>query len=200
MPVKNTVKMDAANKYIYFMKLDDEPKANKAIMIGLQGQTSGTNTRTLQTIQTKTVDVKMAGAVNQQRTVLVYFQAGDGIWGKLYHAWKDQIVVHLFRVDMNEVSGEEPNRKAPYEYAQCIIATLPQTETLNSVFQSSIQFEVQGIAQNGVITEDQLEEQAFDLGKALYDAIKPTEVGDGTATTTAPGSLDDKGTANQQKG
>ena len=36
-----TVNMDAANKYIYFMKLDDEPKANKARMIGLQGQTSG---------------------------------------------------------------------------------------------------------------------------------------------------------------
>lgn len=195
MPVKNTVKMDAANKYIYFMKLDDEPKANKAIMIGLQGQTSGTNTRALQTIQTKTVDVKMGGAINQQRTVLVYFQSGDGIWDKLYHAWKDQIVVHLFRVDMNEVTGAAPNRQAPYEYAQCIIATLPQTETLNSVFQSSVQFEVQGVAQNGVITEDQLEEDAFDLGKSLYDALKPTEVGDGTATTTAPGSLDAKGTA-----
>ena len=198
MPVKNTVKMDAANKYIYFMKLDDEPKANKAIMIGLQGQTSGTNTRALQTIQTKTVDVKMGGAINQQRTVLVYFQSGDGIWDKLYHAWKDQIVVHLFRVDMNEVTGATPNRQAPYEYAQCIIATLPQTETLNSVCQSSVQLEVQGVAQNGVITEDQLEEDAFDLGKSLYDALKPTEVGDGTATTTAPGSLDDKGTAHQE--
>lgn len=201
MPVQQkTVKMDAANKYIYFMKLDDEPKANKAIMIGLQGQTSGTNTRTLQTIQTKTVDVKMAGAVNQQRTVLVYFQSGDGIWNKLYHAWKDQIVVHLFRVDMNEVTGEAPNRQAPYEYSQCIIATLPQTETLNSVYQSSVQFEVQGIAQNGVLTEDQLEEQAFDLGKALYSALKPTEVGDGSAQTSTPGSLDDKGTAKQQNG
>ena len=59
--LNKTVKVDAANKYIYFMKLDDEPLANKAIMIGLQGQTSGTNTRQLQTIQTKTLDLKIAG-------------------------------------------------------------------------------------------------------------------------------------------
>lgn len=197
MPVKNkTVKMDAANKYIYFMKLDDEPKANKARMIGLQGQTSGTNTRQLQTLQTKMFDVKMAGSANQQRTVLAYFQTGDGLYDALKHAWKDQITVHLYRVDFNQVTGTAPSRQAPVEYAQCIIATLPQTETLNSVFQSSVVFEVQGIAQDGVITEDQLEDDAFDLGNALYGMLKPTEVGDGTATTV-PGSVSEKGTVDQ---
>ena len=183
MSVKNTtVKMDAANKYIYFMKLDDEPKENKARMVGLQGQTSGTNTRQLQTLQTKMFDVKMAGSANQQRTVLAYFQTGDGLWDALKHAWKDQITIHLYRVDFNQVTGTKPSRQAPVEYAQCIISTLPNTETLNSVFQSSVVFEVQGIAQDGVITEDQLEDDAFDLGNALYGMMKPTEVGDGTAT------------------
>ena len=183
MPVQNkTVKLDAANKYLYFMKLDDEPKSAKAIMIGMQGQTSGTNTRQMQSIQTKLVELKMTGPANQQRTVLVYFQPGDGIWEKLYHAWKDQITVHLFRLDLNQVSGEKPNRKAPYEYSQCIIATLPQTETLNSIFQSSVQFEVQGLAQTGTTTEDQYEDNAFDLGEELYKAMNPTEVGDNSAS------------------
>lgn len=199
MTVKTkTVKMDAANKYIYFMKLDDEPKANKARMIGLQGQTSGTNTRQLQTLQTKMFDVKMAGSANQQRTVLAYFQTGDGLWDALKHAWKDQITIHLYRVDFNQVSGTKPNRQAPVEYAQCIISTLPNTETLNSVFQSSVVFEVQGIAQDGVITEDQLEDDAFDLGNALYGMLKPTEVGDGTASQV-PGSVSTYATVNQGK-
>ncbi|TAS95243.1 hypothetical protein, partial [Lactiplantibacillus plantarum] len=103
-------------------------------------------------------------------------------WDALKHAWKDQITIHLYRVDFNQVTGTKPSRQAPVEYAQCIISTLPNTETLNSVFQSSVVFEVQGIAQDGVITEDQLEDEAFDLGNALYGMLKPTEVGDGTAT------------------
>ena len=44
---------------------------------------------------------------------------------------------------------------------------------------------------DGVITEDQLEDDAFDLGNALYGMLKPTEVGDGTATQV-PGSVDKK--------
>lgn len=197
MPVQKTVKMDAANKYIYFMKLDDEPKDAKAIMIGLQGQTSGTNTRTLSTVQTKTLDIKMAGSVNQQRTVLVYFQTGDGIWEKLKHAWEDQITIHLYRVDFNQITGDKGQRKAPVEYAQCIIATLPQTETLNSIYQSSVQFEVQGKAQEGMITEDQLEDDAFDLGKSLYGYLNPTQVGGGTATNRL-GTVENQNTANQE--
>lgn len=197
MPEQKTVKMDAANKYIYFMKLDDEPKENKAIMIGLQGQTSGTNTRTLSTVQTKTVDIKMGGSINQQRTVLVYFQTGDGIWKKLKHAWQEQITVHLYRLDMNQITGSKPNRTVPVEYAQCIIATLPQTETLNSVFQASVQFEVQGVSQEGNLTEDQFEDNAFDLGQSLYGMIKPTEAGDGTATSAPAGDVANHNEVNQ---
>lgn len=183
-----TVQLDAANKYLFFAKLDDEPKDAKAWMLGLQGQSSGTNTKTLQTIQTKTVDVKMAGSANQQRTVLAYFQKGDGLFAKLKHAWQDQVIVHLYRVDFNEISGTKPNRTAPAEYSQCIIATLPQTETLNSVFQSNVAFEVQGLAQDGKVNENMLEDNAFDLGSALYDYLNPTEVGGNTATNQEEGT------------
>lgn len=183
-----TVQLDAANKYLFFAKLDDEPKDAKAWMLGLQGQSSGTNTKTLQTIQTKTVDVKMAGSANQQRTVLAYFQKGDGLFAKLKHAWQDQVIVHLYRVDFNEISGVKPNRTAPAEYSQCIIATLPQTETLNSVFQSNVAFEVQGLAQDGKVNENMLEDNAFDLGSALYDYLNPTEVGGNTATNQEEGT------------
>lgn len=183
-----TVQLDAANKYIFFAKLDDEPEDARAWMLGLQGQSSGTNTRTLQTIQTKTVDVKMAGSANQQRTVLAYFQKGDGLFAKLKHAWQDQVIVHLYRVDFNEITGDKPNRTAPAEYSQCIIATLPQTETLNSVFQSNVAFEVQGLAQDGTIKEEQLEENAFDLGSSLYGYLNPTEVGGNTASQPASGT------------
>lgn len=183
-----TVQLDAANKYLFFAKLDDESKDAKAWMLGLQGQSSGTNTRTLQTIQTKTVDVKMAGSANQQRTVLAYFQKGDGLFAKLKHAWQDQVIVHLYRVDFNEISGTKPNRTAPAEYSQCIIATLPQTETLNSVFQANVAFEVQGLAQDGKVNENMLEDNAFDLGSALYDYLNPTEVGGNTATNQEEGT------------
>ena len=195
---EKTVRLDAANKYLYFAKLDDEPTDAKAWMIGLQGQSSGTNTKTLQTIQTKTVDVKMAGSANQQRTVLAYFQKGDGLFAKLKHAWQDNIIVHLYRVDMNDIKGDKPNRTAPAEYSQCIIATLPQTETLNSVMQSNVAFEVQGLAQNGTVNENMLEDNAFDLGRALYGYLNPTEVGGSTAENTVGEDINKKAEAPNQ--
>lgn len=174
------VRPDLADKYLYFYKLDTWNASLKARMLGLQGATSGTNTKTVTTTATKTVAIKTDGSPTQQRTVLAYFQVGDGIYEDLKKAWRFGITIHLYRLNLNQISGTKPARTAPCEYSQVLLGVLPMTENLGGIMQASCAFEVQGLAQEADITEDQFENAAFDLGQDLYDFIKPTEAGGST--------------------
>lgn len=178
--VLGTVRPDLADKYLYYYKLDTWPKDHKAKMLGLQGATSGTNTKTVTTTQTKTAPIKTTGSPTQQRTVLSYFQVGDGINEDMKKAWRFDITVHLYRLNLNQVSGDKGARTAPCEYSQCILGALPQTENLGGIMQASLAFEVQGLAQEDNISETEFEEAAFDLGLDLYNFLKPTEAGGST--------------------
>lgn len=175
-----TVTPDMSDKYIYAYKLDTWSKDQKAKIFGLEGATSGTNTKTVTTTATKTVAIKTLGSANQQRTVLAYFQVNDGIHQDMKMAWRHNIPVHLYRLNLNRVSGEKGARIAECEYSQTIIGTLPDTEGLAGIMQASLAFEVQGYAQDGSISETEFEDGAFDNAQALYEFLKPTEVGGAT--------------------
>lgn len=172
-----------SNKILYYYKLSTWDKAEKAKILGLQGATSGTNSKQLQTTQTKQGSIKTAGTKNQQRVVAAYYQQDSDLYKDLKSAWKDDdTIVHLYRVDLNTVSGETGKRTAECEYSQCLLPNLPFTEGLSSALTSSLTFEVNGIAQDGVIGESEFEEGAFDQGRAFYDFMKPTEVGESVAS------------------
>ncbi|ANK59813.1 hypothetical protein [Loigolactobacillus backii] len=175
--LNSTVRPDLSDLYLYFYKLDTWEKNHVAKMLGLQGSTSGTNTKTVTTIQTKTVPIKTMGQPTQQRTVLAYFQVGDGIFEDMKKAWKYGITIHLYRVNLNQITGDKPARQAPCEYSQCLLGALPQTESLGGIMQASLALEVQGLAQESLLSEADLEEAAFDQGVDLYNFIKPTLAG-----------------------
>jgi hypothetical protein len=175
-----TVRPDLADKYLYFYKLDTWAKDHKAKMLGLEGNTSGTNTKTISTVQTKIAAIKTSGQPNQQRTVLSYFQIGDGIYEDMKKAWRYNITIHLYRLNLNMVTGTAPNRQAPCEYAQCIIGAVPATENLGAIMQASLAFEVQGYAVDSVADESMFDDGAFSSGLALYDFIAPTSAGGST--------------------
>lgn len=181
--LNSTVRPDLSDLYLYFYKLDTWAQNHVAKMLGLQGNTSGTNTKTVTTTQTKTVPIKTMGQPTQQRTVLSYFQVGDGIFEDMKKAWKYGITIHLYRVNLNQITGDKPNRQAPCEYSQCLLGTLPQTENLGGIMQASLAFEVQGLAQEDLLSESDLEEAAFDQGVDLYNFIKPTLAGGSTDQT-----------------
>lgn len=188
--LNKTVKPDLSDLYLYFYKLDTWSADHKAKMLGLQGNTSGTNTKTVTTTQSKTVPIKTMGQPTQQRTVLSYFQVGDGIFEDMKKAWTSNITVHLYRVNLNQITGTAPARTAPAEYSQCLLGALPMTENLGGIMQASLAFEVQGLAQEGILTESDLEDGAFDSGVDLYDFIVPTKAGGSTDATYANANAD----------
>lgn len=81
----------SADKILYAFKLGSEPLTNKIHILGLQGATSGTNTKTLQSTATKTITLKMLGSANQQRVVDVIFTNENvpGYTENLYKILKD---------------------------------------------------------------------------------------------------------------
>lgn len=175
-----------SNKILYYYKLSSDGKDAKAKMLGLQGATSSTNTKQLQSTQLKQGTIKMAGSKNQQRVVASYFQIDDQVYKDMKKAWDDDDeIVHLYRVDLNTVKGASGSRTADAEYSQCLLPNFPTTEGLASVLTSSLTFEVNGVAVDGTITEDELEDGAFEQGRKFYDFMKPSEVGGDVANTSS---------------
>lgn len=189
---------EQSDKILYMFKTDTELKTNKIHMLGLQGATSGTNTRTLQTTATKTVQIKGLGSANQQRVVDVIFTQdavpgiGDRLFKVLKDAWKNQEIIHLWRCDFNHMSGTSGSRTVEAEYAQCLLANFPVTEGLAAIMSSNLTFEVNGIAidedstgKAETLAETVCDAGTFDAGsdEALYSWSDGTDVG-----TTGSGS------------
>lgn len=85
-----------ADKFMYFWKRDSWPKSRKPEVMGLQGASSGTNTRTASNVQTKTVTLKSLGAKTQQRVVNLVYTQNDSLYRELNDAWSKGEVIHLW--------------------------------------------------------------------------------------------------------
>lgn len=179
MAVETKVEAQSADKVLYFWqpieKYEKQGKVDKKIeMLGLQGATSTTNTKNITTTQTKTAAIKTVGQTNQQRVVEVIFDKEQDLYYQFHDIWSKEERIGLWRVDMNFVSGNKPNRKVVAEYTECLIPNLPTAEALAGVLQSNITFEVQGESR----TVDEygkpftLNEDDFENPKVLDDAMK----------------------------
>lgn len=193
----------SADKILYAFKLGSEPLTNKIHILGLQGATSGTNTKTLQSTATKTITLKMLGSANQQRVVDVIFTNEnvpgytENLYKILKDVWKNEEIINLWRIDFNTVSGTTGSRTASAEYAQCLLPNFPITEGLAGILTANITFEVNGLAVDettagvdATISETQLDAGVFDLGTQddLYSFSDGTDIGvtstSGTTGTT----------------
>lgn len=194
----STVGMDA-DKYIYFWKrIQYYPRNKKLRILGLQGATSGTNTRNLNSTQTKTVVLKGVGSINQQRVVDVIFAKGQEDYHEFRQAWENGELIGLWRVDFNTVTGTKPNRKVRAEYSECYIPNLPFTEALGGTLTANITFEVNGKAvdtlDDGVtpayLNESDFEDGQFDVASGFYGFHHGQDIGSedfpDAGITTAP--------------
>ena len=76
---KKIVGARSADKVMYYYKLIKHEKTGTPChILGTQGASSGTNTKTLGTTPTKMFNVKATGSINQQRVVNVVMTTGDG--------------------------------------------------------------------------------------------------------------------------
>lgn len=178
-----------ADKILYFYKrIQHEPLANKLHILGLQGATSGTNTKTAQSTATKTSTIKGVGAANQQRTVDTIFQdpkvnEKDLYWD-LYAGWDKGEKFGLWRVDFNTVHGKKPNRRVQAQYSQAYLPNMPNTEALAGTVTSNLQFEVDGSEralnsdENAFeLFESDFEDGVFDNVTKLYNFAHADQVG-----------------------
>src|SRR5699024_3671396 len=124
---------DADNIIYLYKRIKHEPLANKIHILGLQGATSGTNTRTLQSTATKRANIKGVGSINQQRTVDVIFSAPEknkkDLYWDLYAAWEKGELIGLWRMDLNTIHGTKPHRKIQAQFSQSFVPNLPNTRS-----------------------------------------------------------------------
>lgn len=186
---KKLVEAKSSDKVLYYYKLvKHEPKANPCHPLGTQGATSGTNTATLGTTATKTVNIKDTGSINQQRVVNVILTDDSGaktdVARDLYYAWEHHEPLGLWRVDWNTLRTENGQQVVDAEYSVVKISTLPETEALNTAISQNVTFEVTGLARR--YDEDG---NPFTLGPAdfddgmfsetvkFYNFTKPSQIG-----------------------
>ncbi|APX72084.1 hypothetical protein M5C72_02765 [Companilactobacillus allii] len=174
--IKATASGRDADKILYFYKrIEHEPKSNTIHILGLQGATSGTNTKTAQSTATKTATIKGIGAANQQRTVDTIFQnpkenEKDLYWD-LYAAWEKGEKMGLWRVDFNTVHGTKPNRKVQAQFSQAYLPNLPNTEALAGTATSNLQFEVDGLERALNTDENAFELDEVDFDDGVFDSV-----------------------------
>lgn len=166
---------DADNIIYLYKRIKHEPLANKIHILGLQGATSGTNTRTLQSTATKRANIKGVGSINQQRTVDVIFSAPEknkkDLYWDLYAAWEKGELIGLWRMDLNTVHGTKPNRKIQAQFSECYVPNLPNTEALGGTMTSNLQFEVNGMERAINSDENAFELNEIDLDEGILDNL-----------------------------
>lgn len=168
--LKKSFKGRDADQILYFYKrIEKEPLNAKAHLLGQQGATSGTNSRNVQSTQTKRGTAKGVGAINQQRTVDVIFSNPEknrkDLYWDLFAAWQNGELIGLWRVDLNTLHGKKPDRAAQAQFSESYVPNLPNTEALGGIVTSNLQFEVNGMER--AINSD---ENAFELFENDLDA------------------------------
>lgn len=206
---KPIVESQSSDKVMYYYKAPWEPMSNPCHVLGIQGASSGTNTATLGTTQTKQVNIKDTGSINQQRVVNVVMTKGGNIMTDvardLYYIWEHKLTMLLWRVDWNSVRTENSKQVVNAEFSEVKISALPETEALNTAVAQNVTFEVTGVARRYdeqgnpfVLGPEDFDSGMFSAVMKFYGFTKPTEIGagsDGELTTNASTNDDSKGDA-----
>lgn len=200
---KKLVEPKSSDKVLYYYKLiKHEPLANKCHPLGTQGATSGTNTATLGTTQTKQFNIKDTGSINQQRVVNIILTNGDGsktdVARDLYYAWEHHESIGLWRVDWNTIHTSNSKQVVNAEYSEVKISALPETEALNTAISQNITFEVTGIArrydEDGnpfVMSEQDFDDGMFSTVAKFYNFTLPSQIGTDGSGNVVDNSTDD---------
>lgn len=206
---KSTVETQSADKVMYYYKGPWEPKSNPCHALGIQGASSGTNTAALGTTQTKQVNIKDTGSINQQRVVNVVMTKGGNITTDvardLYYIWEHKLTMLLWRVDWNTLRTENGKQVVNAEFSEVKISALPETEALNTAVAQNVTFEVIGVARRYdeqgnpfVLGQEDFDNGMFSDIVKFYGFTKPTEIGsdsNGELSTDASVNDGNKGDA-----
>lgn len=186
---KKLVGSHSSDKVMYYYKaIAHEKTGTPCHILGTQGASSGTNTRTLGTTATKQVSVKDTGPINQQRVVNVVMTTGNGfktdVARDLFYAWEHGEQMLLYRVDWNTLRKVGDKWVVNAEMAVVLISALPETEALNTPVSQNVTFEVQGKArrydEDGfpfTLSQEDFDDGIFTDTIKFFNFGKPSEFG-----------------------
>lgn len=170
-----------------FKRVHAWPVNAKIQLLGMQGATSATNTRTSQATQTKSGVLKGIGAPNQQRTVdCIYPKASNGfdLYAEIRQIWDNGEGFDVWRIDFGSMHGKKPNRKVRAQYSQAVLPALPYTEALGGFLTSNLVIEVNGMERDFnddgnwfELPESSFVPGTFDKMNKFYDYSLGTERG-----------------------
>lgn len=202
---KNLVSPRSADKVMYYYKLFNHDTGKTCHVLGTQGASSGTNTATLGTTATKTVNIKETGSINQQRVVNVVMTDGNSLTDvarDLYYTWEHHEQMLLYRVDWNTLRTEGGKQMVNAEMTVVLISALPETEALNTAISQNVTFEVQGVARRYdddghpfTLGPEDFDNGMFSDVMKYYNFAKPSEIG-----VDDSGKLFDKADDDSHKG
>ena len=200
---KKLVGSRSADKVMYYYKLIKHEKTGiPCHILGTQGATSGTNTKTLGTTATKQFNVKDTGSTNQQRVVNVVMTTGDGfktdVARDLYYTWEHGDEMLLYRVDWNTLRTVNGKKVVDAEMAIVLISALPETEALNTPVTQNVTFEVQGATrrydEDGfpfTLSQEDFDDGIFTDTIKYFNFGKPSEFGVDTDGNIIDNTKDD---------
>ena len=200
---KKLVGSRSADKVMYYYKLIKHEKTGTPChILGTQGATSGTNTKTLGTTATKQFNIKDTGSINQQRVVNVVMTTGDGfktdVARDLYYTWEHGEEMLLYRVDWNTLRTVNDKKVVDAEMAVVLISALPETEALNTPITQNVTFEVQGAArrydEDGfpfTLSQEDFDDGIFTDTIKYFNFGKPSEFGVDEDGNTIDNTKDD---------
>ncbi len=200
---KKLVGSRSADKVMYYYKLIKHEKTGTPChILGTQGATSGTNTKTLGTTAAKQFNIKDTGPINQQRVVNVVMTTGDGfktdVARDLYYTWEHGEEMLLYRVDWNTLRTVNDKKVVDAEMAVVLISALPETEALNTPITQNVTFEVQGAArrydEDGfpfTLSQDDFDDGIFTDTIKYFNFGKPSEFGVDADGNTIDNTKDD---------
>lgn len=202
---ENLVAPHSADKVMYYYKLFMHDTGITCHILGTQGASSGTNTATLGTTQTKTVNIKETGSINQQRVVNVVMTDGNALTDvarDLYYTWEHHEQMLLYRVDWNTLRTENGKQVVNAEMSIVLISALPETEALNTAIAQNVTFEVQGTAKRYdndghpyILSQEDFDNGMFSDVIKYYNFAKPSELG-----VDSSGTLFDKANDDSHEG
>lgn len=200
---KKLVGSRSADKVMYYYKLIKHERTGIPYhILGTQGATSGTNTKTLGTTATKQFNVKDTGSTNQQRVVNVVMTTGDGfktdVARDLYYTWEHGDEMLLYRVDWNTLRTVNGKKVVDAEMAIVLISALPETEALNTPVTQNVTFEVQGATrrydEDGfpfTLSQEDFDDGIFTDTIKYFNFGKPSEFGVDTDGNIIDNTKDD---------
>ncbi|QLL69598.1 phage tail protein [Lactobacillus sp. 3B(2020)] len=177
----DTSELQDANLILYGIKFPWDKKEDPIQMLGQQAATSTTNAPTISSTNLKKGVVHAPGSRAETFVVDSYWKKiGDKIQAGLERAVKLGIKVGVWRIDFNQKVADPAKPGSfvvPAKFGMCYPNGVPNTEAVNNLNHANITYNVDGNTTDGVLKQEELDEELYTTGLQLSAFAHNTDIG-----------------------